>query len=258
MSHGRLAECVAIVTGAASGIGAAIAARYVAEGARVLVVDINEARGREVAEKLEGAEFMRADVSSAEETRAMVEAARTRFGGLDVLVNNAFATSPGRVEDLSDEAWRHTQRVSLDGVFYGMRAALPLLVARGGGAIVNIASISGLGGDEGLGAYNAAKGGVINLTRTVALEVADRGVRVNAICPGLIDTPALQGVWAQFPQRREPTERSIPLGRFGTPQEVASLALFLASDDAAYVTGAAIVVDGGVTARSGLPPLTSE
>ncbi len=257
MSSGRLAGRVAIVTGAASGIGAAIAARYGAEGARVLVVDIDETRGRELAEKLEGAEFQRADVSSANEMSAVVETARTHFGGLDVLVNNAFATSFGRVEDLSDEAWRHTQRVSLDGVFYGMRAALPLLVARGGGAIVNIASISGLGGDEGLGAYNAAKGGVINLTRTVALEVADRGVRVNAICPGLIDTPALQGVWAQVPQRREPTERSIPLGRFGTPQEVASLALFLASDDAAYVTGAAIVVDGGLTARSGVPPLTS-
>ncbi len=248
MSHGRLAERVAIVTGAASGIGAAIAARYVAEGARVLVVDINEARGREVAEKLEGAEFMRADVSSPEETRAMVEAARTRFGGLDVLVNNAFATSPGRVEDLSDEAWQRTQRVTLDGVFYGTRAALPLLLAQGRGSIVNIASISGLGGDEGLGAYNAAKAGVINLSR---------GVRANAICPGVIDTPALKGVWDLFPQRREPTARSVPLGRFGMPHEIASVALFLASDEAAYVTGAAIVVDGGLTARSSVPPLTS-
>ena len=257
MTHGRLAERVAIVTGAASGIGAAIAARYVAEGARVLVVDINEAGGREVAEKLDGAEFMRADVSSPEETRAMVEAARTRFGGLDVLVNNAFATSPGRVEDLSDEAWQRTQRVNLDGVFYGTRAALPLLLAQGRGSIVNIASISGLGGDEGLGAYNAAKAGVINLTRTVALEVASRGVRANAICPGVIDTPALKGVWDLFPERREPTARSVPLGRFGMPHEIASVALFLASDDAAYVTGAAIVVDGGLTARSSVPPLTS-
>ncbi len=257
MSHGKLAGRVAIVTGAASGIGAAIAARYVAEGAQVLVVDINEARGREVAEKLEGAEFMRADVSSPEETRAMVEDARARFGGLDVLVNNAFATSPGRVEDLSDEAWQRTQRVTLDGVFYGTRAALPLLLAQGRGSIVNIASISGLGGDEGLGAYNAAKAGVINLTRTVALEVASRGVRANAICPGVIDTPALKGVWDLFPQRREPTARSVPLGRFGTPHEIAGVALFLASDDAAYVTGAAIVVDGGLTARSSVPPLTS-
>ena len=257
MSYGKLAERVAIVTGAASGIGAAVAARYVAEGARVLVVDINEARGRKVAEKLEGAEFMRADVSSADETRAMVEAARTRFGGLDVLVNNAFATSAGRVEDLSDEAWQRTQRVTLDGVFYGTRAALPLLLARGRGSIVNIASISGLGGDEGLGAYNAAKAGVINLTRTVALEVAGRGVRVNAICPGVIDTPALKGVWDLLPQRKEQIQRSVPLGRFGMPHEIASVALFLASDDAAYVTGAAIVVDGGLTARSGVPPLTS-
>ena len=134
MSHGRLAERVAIVTGAASGIGAAIAARYVAEGARVLVVDINEARGREVAEKLEGAEFMRADVSSAEETRAMVEAARTRFGGLDVLVNNAFATLPGRVEDLSDEAWQRTQRVTLDGVFYVLIFGL--------GSVIGMAALS--------------------------------------------------------------------------------------------------------------------
>ena len=255
MGTGRLTEQVALVTCGASGIGAAIAELYATEGARVLIVDIDEGGGEGVAAKLPGAEFFRADVGSSEEVDAMVQAACRRLGRLDVLVNNAFATVPGRVESLSDEAWQRTQRVTLDGVFYGMRAALPVLTAQGRGSIVNIASISGLGGDEGLAAYNAAKAGVINLTRTTALEVASRGVRVNAICPGLIDTPALQRVWQQLPQLREPAARSIPLGRFGTPEEVARVALFLASDEAAYVTGATLVVDGGFTARSGIPVL---
>ena len=252
---GVLAKKVAIVTGGASGIGAAIAARFSADGARVLVVDIREAAGRQVVEGLEGAEFLRADVGVAAEATAMVEAAQSRLGGLDLLVNNAFAAQPGRVLELSDEAWAQTLRVSLDGVFFATRAALTAFRSRSGGAIVNIASISGLGGDEGLAAYNAAKAGVVNLTRTTALEAAGFGVRVNVICPGLIDTPALRGVWERLPEAREPSARAVPLGRFGAPEEVAEVALFLASELSAYVTGAAIVVDGGLTARSGIPVL---
>ncbi len=252
---GVLAKKVALVTGGASGIGAAIAARFSAEGARVLVVDIQEDAGRRVVEDLEGAEFLRADVGVSADAAAMVEAAQSRLGGLDVLVNSAFVAQPGRVLELSDEAWAQTLRVSLDGVFFAMRAALAAFRSRSGGAIVNIASISGLGGDEGLAAYNAAKAGVVNLTRTTALEVAGSGVRVNAICPGLIDTPALRGVWERLPEAREPSARAVPLGRFGAPEEVAGVALFLASELSAYVTGAAIVVDGGLTARSGIPVL---
>ena len=245
---------VAIVTGAASGIGAAIAARFAAEGARVLVVDIQDELGRKVASGLADAEFFHADVGCSADATAMIEAACNRLGRLDVLVSNAFAARPGRVFELDDASWALTLQVSLTGVFYGMRAAIPAL-RKTAGRLVNVASISGIGGDEGLAAYNAAKAGVLNLTRTTALEVAGDGIRVNAICPGLIDTPALQGVWERLPDAREPAARSVPLGRFGTPEEIASLALFLASAESSYLTGSAIIIDGGLTARSGIPGL---
>jgi meso-butanediol dehydrogenase/(S,S)-butanediol dehydrogenase/diacetyl reductase len=145
--------------------------------------------------------------------------------------------------------------VTLTAVFTGLRAVVPLMRRQGGGAVVNVASISGLGGDRGLAAYNAAKAAVINLTRTAALELAPAGIRVNAVCPGLIDTPAIRRAFGRVPGRETTAREAIPLKRFGRPEEVACAILFLASEEASYITGSMIVVDGGITAGSGIPDL---
>jgi len=255
VSEGRLAGQGAIVTGGASGIGEAIARRFQREGARVLIADIDVERGKRVAGELEGSEFLETDVSQPAAARAMVEAARERFGRLDVLVNNAFGASARRVHKLDPERWRRTLAVTLDAVFYGMNAALSGFLEQGRGAIVNTASISGLGGDDGMAAYNAAKAGVINLTRATALEVAGKGIRVNCVCPGLIATPAVQTAFLGAAGRREAIGRQIPMGRLGEPHEIANVVLFLASDEASYVTGAAYVADGGSSIGSGVPSL---
>jgi meso-butanediol dehydrogenase/(S,S)-butanediol dehydrogenase/diacetyl reductase len=172
-----------------------------------------------------------------------------------VVFNNAGIGAYGRTPDLDPELWKRVIEVDLHSVFYGCRAAIPHLRRAGGGAIVNTASISGMGGDYGLAAYNAAKGGVLNYTRTLALDHARDGIRVNAVCPGPIDTPLAGPLLANPTIAREYRER-IPMGRVGKAEEVASVVAFLVSDDAAYVTGAAIVVDGGLTAATGQPNFT--
>lgn len=245
---------VAIVTGGASGIGAATVAAFAAAGARVVLADVDATRGAEVAAAT-GAEFQRVDVADATALAACVTGAAARHGRLDVLVSNAFAAGVGGVEQLPLGEWQRTLDVTLTPVFTGLAAAAPLMRAQGGGAIVNVASISGLGGDRGLAAYNAAKAGVINLTRTAALELAPAGIRVNAVCPGLIDTPSLARALERRPQRAAVARAAVPLARFGRPEEVARAILFLASDAAAYVTGATLVVDGGLTAGTGIPDL---
>ena len=191
------------------------------------------------------------DVGRSERVSAIVQDAAARFGHVDVLLNNAASPLFGRVEDMSDAMWRTVFAVTLDATFYGMRAALPVMAAQGSGSIINTASAAGLGGMIGLGAYGAAKAAVVNLTKTAALEVAARGVRVNAICPGSIDTPPLRLFVDAIPGGRAAFERMIPVKRIGLPEEIASVAAFLASDDAAYVTGAVIVADGGVVAGIG-------
>jgi meso-butanediol dehydrogenase/(S,S)-butanediol dehydrogenase/diacetyl reductase len=252
--EGRFAERVAIVTGGASGIGAASAAALAAEGARVVVADVDRERGPTVAREL-GGTFEWVDVADhGQVTRLVADTART-FGRLDVLIANAFATAFGSIESLGFAEWSRTLDVTLTPVFTGLRAAIPAMRAQGGGAVVNVASISGLGGDRGLAAYNAAKAGVINLTRTAALELARTGIRVNAVCPGLIDTPALQRAFSRLPDREANARAAVPVGRFGRPEEVARAILFLASDDASYVTGTTLVVDGGLGAWTGIPDL---
>jgi len=245
---------VVIVTGGASGIGAATVAAFAAAGARVVLADVDETRGAEVAAGT-GAELQRVDVADAGALAACVTAAAARHGRLDVLVSNAFATGVGGVERLPLGQWQRTLDVTLTPVFTGLAAAAPIMRAQGGGAIVNVASVSGLGGDRGLAAYNAAKAGVINLTRTAALELASAGIRVNAVCPGLIDTPSLARALERRPQRAAVVRAAVPLARFGLPEEVARAILFLASDDATYVTGTTMVVDGGLTAGTGIPDL---
>src|SRR5216117_1722888 len=186
--------------------------------------------------------FEAVDVGDGAAVRALVERAVAAFRRVDVLVSNAFATSVGSIERFALEAWTRTLEVTLTAAFTGLQAVAPVMRTQGGGAVVNVASISGLGGDRGLAAYNAAKAGMINLTRTAALELAPAGIRVNAVCPGLIATPAL-------------ARALVPVGRFGRREEVARAILFLASDDASYITGTTLVVDGGLTAGTGIPDL---
>lgn len=255
---------VALVSGAGSGIGRATALGFASRGAKVAVADIDEAKASAVAAEIGAAGGAAvpivADAGTADGVEAMVSGAVRAFGGLDILHNNAFgqprlaqgASRLAFLGDMDERVWSHTIELGLTGVFRATKRALPELVARGGGAIVNTASISGLYADFAIGAYNAAKAGVINLTRVAAVEYAGRGIRVNCVCPGAIDTPLLRPSMA-LNGFADGTLAAIPMGRLGRPEEMAAVVMFLASDLASYVTGAAIVADGGLTAQTGLP-----
>jgi meso-butanediol dehydrogenase/(S,S)-butanediol dehydrogenase/diacetyl reductase len=253
---GRFDGKVALVTGGASGIGAATARRLRSEGARVAIGDLDEAKGGALAEELGagsgGALFQAVDVAELASVERLVEATVARLGRLDLLVNNAGIGSFGETPDLDPEQWRRVIAVDLHSVFYGCRAAIPHLRRAGGGAIVNTASISGLAGDMGFAAYNAAKGAVVNYTRTLAVDHAKDGIRSNAVCPGPIDTP-LAAMLVQNETIMAEYRRAIPLGRVGRAQEVAAAIAFLASDDASYVNGVCLEVDGGLLAHTGQP-----
>jgi meso-butanediol dehydrogenase/(S,S)-butanediol dehydrogenase/diacetyl reductase len=257
--NARFSGKVVVITGAASGIGAAAARRFAAEGAAVVLADLNGNQGQELVAELTKkgatASFVQTDVSDPGQVEALMQAAVDRLGALHVVFNNAGVGAYGKTPDLEVETWKWVMAIDLDAVFYGCRFAIPRLRASGGGSIINTASISGLFGDYGLAAYNAAKAGVINLTRTVAIDHAREGIRVNAVCPGPIGTPLLNPVLAA-PGAQDAYARLVPMGRVGQPEEVASVVAFLASDDASYITGAAIVIDGGVTAATGQPSFT--
>ena len=243
---------VVVITGAASGIGAASARRFASEGATLVLGDIDVAGATAVAKECGDASAVATDVTQADEVAVLLHGAVERHGRLDVLFNNAGIMAAGTLPELEPETWRRVIDVDLNSVFYGCRAAIPLLRKLGGGVIVNTASISGLGGDYALPAYNAAKAAVVNLTRSLAIEHADQNIRVNSVCPGPIATP-MTAVVEAMPEVEAEYAQAIPMGRLGRPEEIAGVVAFLASADASYITGAAIVVDGGLTACTGQP-----
>jgi NAD(P)-dependent dehydrogenase (short-subunit alcohol dehydrogenase family) len=252
----RLSGKVALITGAASGIGAAAARRLAADGAAVLLTD-RELAGEEVAAAIaaQGGDvaFRLHDVTSHPDWAAAVEDAVEQFGRLDILVNNA-GISGGRHElmDHSYDAWRQILSVNLDGVFLGLRHAGPRIAAAGGGSVINISSILGKVGMGGAAAYCASKGGVTLLTKAAALEWAPLGIRVNSVHPGFIDTPLVSNALASRDDGNEVRVALMgahPVGRFGSPREIGDAIAFLASDEASFITGAELVVDGGYTAQ---------
>lgn len=252
----RFTDKVAIVTGGASGIGAAFVRRVHDEGGRVMILDLDEGAGAALAHELgERAAFRRVDVADPRAMEVMATDTAAAFGGIDILYNNAGIGCYGLTPDLDIDQWRRVVAVNLDAVFYGSRAVIPYLKARGGGAIVNTASASGMRADYGFTAYNAAKAGVINYTRSLAIDHARDNIRANAVCPGPVDTPILTTGVDAMPGLRDEWERVVPAGRFARAEEIAAVAAFLASDDASAVTGAAIPVDGGLTAHTGQPDL---
>ena len=241
---------VALVTGAAAGLGEAAARRLAAAGATVIVTDIDEG-GAAVAESLAGS-FLRHDVVSEEDWAAAIAHAEQRHGRLDILVNNAGITLMGSIEQMDLAGFRRTIDIDLIGTFLGCKAALPLMKRGGGGSIVNIASISGLQASANLVAYNAAKAGVTLMTKSIALHCAETrtGIRVNSVHPGVIRTAMLDKVMAQVPNPEELMAGFVathPVGHIGEPGDIAEMVLFLASDRSKFVTGAAMVVDGGAT-----------
>ena len=250
----RFTQKVVVVTGAGSGIGEATAKRFAREGASVVLVGRNEEKLKKVHAQLEGEGHLvrAADVADLSDVEALFKEVASHFGRLDVLVNNAGIVKSGKVTELEVQDWKELMSVDLDGVFYCTRTAMPALIASKGN-IVNVSSVSGMGGDWGMSFYNAAKGAITNFTRALALDHGADGVRVNAVCPSLTrseltdDMMDNNALMAKFKER-------IALGRPAEPEDIGDVIAFLASDDARFVTGVNLPVDGGLSASNGQPP----
>ncbi len=250
----RLAGKVAIITGAGSGIGREAALLFAREGAKVVVAEVADDSGHRTVADIAAAggtaTFVHADVSRAADAQGMVAAAEKTYGKLDVLFNNAgiFPANDGSVVDTDEETWDLVMRVNLKGVFLGSKYAIPAFLRAGGGSLINTASFVALmGAATAQIAYTASKGGVLSMTREIAVEFARKGIRANALCPGPVDTPLLADLLSD-PARRQRRLVHIPPGRLAKAVEIANAALFLASDESSYVNGAIFTVDGGITA----------
>lgn len=252
VGRGLLADRVALITGAGSGIGRAMAQHFAGEGARVFAADLDSASGEETARMVGGgARSVVADVSKSEDVRRMVDECLAAFGRIDVLCNNAGLGSTQTVIDTPDELWDRVMDVNARGTFLGCKHVIPHMIQAGGGVIVNTASVAGLVGLRNRAAYCAAKGAIVSLTRAVAVDHVAQKIRCNCICPGTVDSPWVGRLLekAENPEaERAALVARQPMGRLGLPDEIAQAALYLASDAAAYVTGSALVIDGGLTA----------
>jgi len=252
----KLKDKVAIVTGAGEGIGKGIATVFFREGAKVVVTDLDEEAGKKTAEEIRrfggDAFFVKCDVSNEEQVKAMIRATIDRYGRINVLVNNAGIGVYKTVVDTTSEEWDRCLAVNLKGVFLCSKYTIPHIRAAGGGAIVNIASVHAYQNVGGTAPYAASKGGVVALTRVMAIDHGRDKIRVNAICPGWIDTPLTERIFAGAVdpvKAKQEVERRQILGRLGTPEDIGQAAAFLASDEASYITGASLMVDSGMTAQ---------
>jgi NAD(P)-dependent dehydrogenase (short-subunit alcohol dehydrogenase family) len=245
---GRLDNKVAVITGAASGIGRATARRFAAEGASVVVADFDDVHGPEIAEEINGL-FVKVDVADEQSVIAMYDKTVEVYGGIDVLFNNA-GISPADDDSILTtglDAWKRVQDVNLTSVYLCCRFGIPHLQQRGGGSIINTASfVAVLGSATSQISYTASKGGVLAMSRELAVQFAREKIRVNALCPGPVNTPLLIELFAKDPERAARRLVHVPMGRFGEPEEIANAVLFLASDDSSFVTATTFMVDGGI------------
>ena len=245
----RLQDRVAVITGAASGIGLAAAHRLAAEGAKVVVADVDEQAGKEAADAVDGM-FVQTDVTSDDDVRQLYEAAHGRYGRIDIAFNNAGISPPDDDSILVTgiDAWRRVQEVNVTSVYYCCKHAIPYMQRQGKGSIINTASFVALmGAATSQISYTASKGAVLAMSRELGVQFAREGIRVNALCPGPVDTPLLQELFAKDPERAQRRLVHIPMGRFARPEEIAAAVAFLASDDSSFMTAATFLIDGGIS-----------
>jgi NAD(P)-dependent dehydrogenase (short-subunit alcohol dehydrogenase family) len=250
---GRIQDRVAVVTGGCSGIGLATVERFVAEGAKVVIGDIDDDRGETIAKELGGeqnAVYQHVDVTDKEQVDALFQTAKDTYGSVDIAFNNAGISPPddASILDTDLEAWRRVQEVNLTSVYLCCKAALPHMLEQRRGSIINTASfVAVMGAATSQISYSASKGGVLSMTRELGVQFARDGIRVNALCPGPVNTPLLKELFAKDAERAQRRLVHVPMGRFGEPEEMASAVLFLASDDSSFMTASTFLVDGGIS-----------
>jgi NAD(P)-dependent dehydrogenase (short-subunit alcohol dehydrogenase family) len=250
---GRIQDRVAVITGGCSGIGLATVERFVEEGAKVVIGDIDDQRGLELVGQLGGAEFatyVHVDVTDKDQVDALFQTAKDVYGSVDIAFNNAGISPPedDSILDTDLDAWRRVQEVNLTSVYLCCKAALPHMLEQGKGSIINTASfVAVMGAATSQISYSASKGGVLSMTRELGVQFARQGIRVNALCPGPVNTPLLQELFASDAERAARRLVHVPMGRFGEPSEMASAVLFLASDDSSFMTASTFLVDGGIS-----------